>query len=323
LYSNVDTLTNKLNEINIIKDDFDFLIFTEVFYKTNLVSKADQLDSFNIENFNMCSNENPERGVCVYTREGVMCKQKTVKVQNIKSLEFCFVEILKNNEKLLIGGIYRNQSIDKQVFNTDFNNLLTIINLTKYQNVIIVGDFNFPKICNWEKCDKLKGPEYGFIDILNKNDLKQIINKPTRFRTDQKQNILDLVITFNKNEKYISDLKIEAPVGKSDHAVVKFCVETTSINNKEYNKKEYYDYLNTNYDNVNKFLSEIDWSILNNMKCEDSWIFLEDKIHESITRYVPIKTLKKKKPPWMNQDIIKLVKRKKKAFKRYQENKSD
>jgi len=49
---------------------------------------------------------------------------------------------------------------------------------------------------------------------------------------------------------------------------------------------------------------------------------LEDKIHESITRYVPIKTLKKK-PPWMNQDIIQLVKRKKKAFKCYQENKSD
>ena len=51
------------------------------------------------------------------------------------------------------------------------------------------------------------------------NFLYQHVLEPTRIRSGQKENILDLVLT--KEEEYIHDLDFMNPVGKSDHLVLR------------------------------------------------------------------------------------------------------
>ena len=73
---------------------------------------------------------------------------------------------------------------------------------------------------------------------------------------------------------------------------------------------------------MNRDLSDTDWSILTSSSMDDSWTFFNNKIKEVINKFVPLTTVKKCKPPWFNQDILTLIKKKKNAFKRYANNKS-
>ena len=54
---------------------------------------------------------------------------------------------------------------------------------------LIVGDFNYPNIINWDNWECNKDDE-EFVDLLQDNVLHQHVDTPTRVN-----NILDLVIT--------------------------------------------------------------------------------------------------------------------------------
>ena len=59
-----------------------------------------------------------------------------------------------------------------------------------YLNIIVCGDFNFPKVC-WESPEMTAGiDEVKFVEILGDHFLTRINNVPTRG-----DHILDLVIT--------------------------------------------------------------------------------------------------------------------------------
>jgi len=58
------------------------------------------------------------------------------------------------------------------------------------------------------------------IDTLQKNDLQQHINFPTRARGNATPHILDLIIT-KSNESFIENIEFDAPLGKSDHSIIR------------------------------------------------------------------------------------------------------
>ena len=98
--------------------------------------------------------------------------------------------------------------------------LLTM--LASPTTTVITGDFNAPEV-DWEN---LWAPGDGFGDkllefVLN-GALTQHVRSPTRFREGNTPGLLDLAITRFPNE--IGTIEIGAPLGKSDHGVLRFAV---------------------------------------------------------------------------------------------------
>ena len=81
--------------------------------------------------------------------------------------ENLFVQIkLNNNDKLLIGIIYRSPSKRSIEHNSKLRELLVETSNKGFTHLLIMGDFNYPDI-DWEnynsRGDKTDSPEYSSI----------------------------------------------------------------------------------------------------------------------------------------------------------------
>src|SRR5699024_6057624 len=99
--------------------------------------------------------------------------------------------------------------------------------------------------------------EYLFAEFCLTSGLHQLITTPTRFRTGQLPSLLDLLLINDK--QLVSDLKLSAPIGKSDHAVIAFNVQTINCNNPKYILKPI---KKIDYDALQYAFSSTDWSDL-------------------------------------------------------------
>lgn len=138
--------------------------------------------------------------------------------------EILFVQIkLNNNDKLLIGIIYRSPSERSIEHNSELRKLLLETSNKGFTHILIMGDFNYPDI-DWEnynsRRDKTDSPEYKFVDTVQDCFLFQHINKPTRWRGTQTPNILDLILT--NEEQMVNNMEYSSPLGKSDHCMLTF-----------------------------------------------------------------------------------------------------
>jgi len=108
-----------------------------------------------------------------------------------------------------------------------------------------MGDFNYPHI-NWDTWMTIgshTSSDYKFVEAMKNCFLFQHVTQPTRYRYDQTPNVLDLI--FTNEENMVTDLKVLAPLGKSDHGVLSFTlhcyIETdiTEVSRRQYNKGDY------------------------------------------------------------------------------------
>ena len=83
--------------------------------------------------------------------------------------------------------------------------------------ILITGDFNFPNI-NWNHTVTIS-PEDRFQEAIHDAFLTQMINEPTRHRMNQISNVLDLF--FCNDDYFINSIEQLAPIGKSDHNVIR------------------------------------------------------------------------------------------------------
>ena len=89
-------------------------------------------------------------------------------------------------------------------------------------NIIFIGDFNLTKI-KWNNLlydeDNKTNHNDLFIANLNENFLSQHVLELTRIKSDQSQNILDLIIS---NGDFINNINYREPFEFSDHEVLTF-----------------------------------------------------------------------------------------------------
>jgi Endonuclease-reverse transcriptase len=87
----------------------------------------------------------------------------------------------------------------------------------KTSHLLILGDLNYPGIdCNLQTSSS--SCEWSFLDSLRDWLLWQHTTQPTRYRVQQKANILDLAIT--NVEGNVKKLNMGEPVGKRDHVML-------------------------------------------------------------------------------------------------------
>ncbi|CAG2193300.1 Peflin,Programmed cell death protein 6,Sorcin [Mytilus edulis] len=136
----------------------------------------------------------------------------------------CCKEIkLNQNDKLLIGLIYRSPSNNTKEYNDKLTELISEATQKGFSHILIMGDFNYPAI-DWEiwntKGENENSIENRFLDSIQENFLFQHTIKPTRWRGTDTPHTLDLILT--NEEEMISNLEYMSPLGKSDHCVLSF-----------------------------------------------------------------------------------------------------
>lgn len=85
-----------------------------------------------------------------------------------------------------------------------------------------VGDFNFIEIY-WENNNTNVDTEHlasKFLETIRDIYLYQHVKQATRYRGDNQQSLLDLILT--NEEEMIDNVVHNAPLGNSDHEILEF-----------------------------------------------------------------------------------------------------
>ena len=122
-----------------------------------------------------------------------------------------------------------------------------------FSHIWVARDFNFPRIrCSATHASLVESKEAKFIYIIEECYLYQHTNGPTRCRGDDMHIQLDLI--FTNELEMVSDVQHMAPLGRSDHQMLKFNFNCYS----DYTgTPQRVNYNRSDYENAKKELQEV------------------------------------------------------------------
>ena len=172
LYTNADTLTNKMPELKALIEERKPLIIaiTEVIPKKFRfpVQKAEVKVSNEYEVFLECIS-NKGRGITIQVHTSLNAQEVKLTTKFEESV-WCEVKLSKY-KKLLIGCIYRSESGSSDN-NSKLNQLLQGACNKGYSCILILGDFNYKGI-TWENWNTPglndSSEEFLFVEALRDN----------------------------------------------------------------------------------------------------------------------------------------------------------
>ena len=237
-------------------------------------------------------------GVLMYVKEGL----NPIDCELATEHEMLGIMLKSLKRELYVYLVYRppHQAIEKD--KSLYSYLSTII---KNKLCIIAGDFNCPKVDWKHRTADLEGRQ--LIDFASDELLTQWVNEATRGN-----NILDLV--FSSEDDMISNLKIEEKLGKSDHNIVKFEINTNfTIRKTSFIKP---DFRNANFERLRTEVNRIEKISKTNV--EDKWNSLKNTyktIRNDCVQQKHTRSNKPEQPKWFNNSIAKEIGERQKAYK--------
>ena len=313
------------------------VLVTEVKAKKEVITSAEllELEGYNLH-LNPAYEDESTRGTAIYAKDYLNVTTLT----NNLTLGFkdsTWVEIHGNSEKpLLLACIYRSGTHSKAVSLDPYlhNVIEQMSNSKNYSDVVIVGDFNHPKI-KWITMDydydqhivpKPTKSEHdlNFIKCLENSFLNQHVTKPTRIRENQTPTLDDLILS--RNPETIEDLTHKSHLGKSDHLILQFEINY-NIDKPLDVKKPRRNYMKTNINKFNAIINK-DWNqILLYKSPEEAYNTFLQVYNMAVEEAVPITytsvSTKYIKPPWMKPSTLSMVKKKHNLLTRYLNTRRD
>ena len=229
---------------------------------------------------------------------------------NIESL---VIKLSNRSLTLALGCIYRAPSTD---FESDSKLFDIISNLANdYTNLLIFGDFNMPDL-SWPLATLVSSnPSYQLLlDVLNDSHLCQLVTQPTRYRVNQQPSVLDLIISSSPD--LLSNLEFTSPIGKSDHVTI---MANLQVSFPTHNRIISFTRSITNYRMLENDLVETNWeALLMHDTVEENWeVFKSHLLELSRQNSVSRTFTRSAKKPWINHQILQMVRRKKILWKTY------
>ena len=325
LYTNCDTVTNKLDELeaSIDMNDPDIIVLTEVLPKNNrytlqkseLETKGYTLFINNFETFGI-------RGVAIYIKKGITANQ--IHPTNCAD-DTAWVEIkMKNKEKLIIGGVYRSPNSSGQQNDKLWETLLNMSDTYK-DNLLIMGDFNCGGI-NWidvmtneHNMDALNNK---LIEVLRDCFLEQVITENTRARGTNVPSLIDLVLCNDR--ELINNINYLSPLGKSDHCIITFTYNVSYEKSAYKIRRIFYE--KGDYASIRKYLNTVNWDeILSGKDTQQQYDTLIEIVKLCEEKYIPSKIVEKNNNVRFSEKLptyIRVkIKKKHNLWKRYMETK--
>ena len=210
LTEDIDTITRSdIIAINEIKPKNYGRELNKIHYK---------ISGYEFESVNL-DDSGPTRGVALYIRNILkFSKLNVYKLLNMNSnlKEIISIEVsFSDNTKLLLSNIYRSPNSSAE--ENEHMSFLETPKLKRFHEIVI-GDFNRKNI-NWITASSTSDDDGRFVEATRDSFLTQHILTPTRGRGSDEPSILDLLFT-SRNES-VESVDFHAPLGKSDHSVIK------------------------------------------------------------------------------------------------------
>ena len=227
---------------------------------------------------------------------------------------------LGEKDTLTFGIVYRSPNSTTE--NSDkLNNLLRKAS-NECKNLVIVGDFNYPEI-SWDLETCQTRPEHEaakFLETCKDSFLSQHQSEPTRYRSGQTPNLLDLVLT--NRDDLINDIETQAGLGKSDHCSLIISLNCSKIEKPQSSRP---NFNKADFEAINRDLSSILWEEeLKDLDVNDSWNKLRNSIDTVVNKFVPKKKpAKNKGKPFMNKELLEIVRNKHRTFRKASLHRSD
>lgn len=204
------------------------------------------------------------------------------------------------------------------------DNLLLCLNflISAFNDVLIIGDFNFPHI-NWNlyHASNNVGGQQLFVNFVNDNGLSQFVHLPTRGG-----NILDLCLSTH--QYFVSDIKIEPPLcATNDHFPIYGKLSVNLQNSTDY--REIYDFAHADYNAINNYLLQVPWDALfepfaNIANVNPYWEAFSSIVDNAVKLFVPKKrvplSVNNKRKLFLSNCSKQLIIRKRLAWKTYISN---
>ena len=222
----------------ICDDEPDVLMIAKVIPKKqeNPITHA-RLD---IDGYKYVLNFNPDeinlgvsgkRGVAISHKESLKVSEVEFEIDGFTDHKWIEASS-KTLGTLLCGCIYRSPSDSDKKSRMESSKKVTQLMKMACQrntNLIITGDFNYKDI-DWSA--EYAPPEHdhllNFIETLQDCYLTQHVTEPTRFRENEKPNILDLIIS--NEDGMVKFLNYHPPLGESAHLCLTFSVDYNQCN---------------------------------------------------------------------------------------------
>ena len=232
--------------------------------------------------------------------------------------ELVFIELcLRGQENVKIGCMYRPPWAD-DAYMQDFSQVLDKININNKGNIWIGGDFNFPHT-DWPNHQVLPGntrprETQMLFTAAEDHSLSQVVNMPTR-----KENILDLF--FTSTPSLVNRVETIPPLMSSaDHDIVFIDIDTRAVIPKQANRNCYL----FNKANWEAMRQEVASYSLPDTTVQEQWDSLESHIKHQMEKYIPSRKARShKQKPWVTRDLITLMHRRDRAYKKWKHTHSE
>lgn len=274
--SQLRNIIAQLKDMNVI---FDFILICETFLR----DETSHL--FNMPGYKMVAQNRStmnKGGVAIYIRDNIPFKiVANLSVMHEGEFETLFVESIINNQRYVVGEVYRIPDAPENLSIERFHELLNKLNDTGAR--VIIGtdqNFDYLKLHTHEKTADL------FNDFLS-HDLIPTITKPTRI-THTSATLIDNIYV----RQDCSIFSAIIPCDISDHfPVVCFIVKKSKApkTNQPPLKFKHRPVNESSIHEIQAKLNETDWSFLHNVNVNDAYTLFEDTLLEIIENEAPEK----------------------------------
>jgi len=247
-FTNADVLTKEkvLELVEEIKSGIapDVIAICELKPKnyTRKLSELDyKIDDYHFEQEHM-EDRDSSRGIALYIHKSLKYRMlKKTDQMDVPPNEMISIAIpLNNSEELNLTNIYRSPYSTTSEDDCIDDFFKAKGKIKGRQHDIVVGDFNRKEI-NWETLCCISKHD-NFVEAIRDSYLSQKVNTPTRGRGSDEPSLIDLV--FCSNSDAIEEVKVFAPLGKSDHSLLKFVYQCQPVRLpgkvvRDYNKADF------------------------------------------------------------------------------------
>ena len=276
---NVNRLVNKLDGVCKLMSTYNFDVPTrsETWLSSNISDCEVTIPGYTlVRKDRNGSTKLNGGGVLFYIRDNIPFTVKKDLATNKE--ELLWVEINRPKCKpLLIAAAYKPPNMKEANFLETLTNSFAKIDLDK-NGLVLIGDFNINQHGKSSASRLLK----SFATV---NDMKQLINEPTRI-TEYSKTLIDLIFT-NREHKIVQSDVIHTTL--SDHSLV-YCMMKGGIPKILPKKFECQSFKNYNKSEFIKDLNQVPWSVVNGVENVDVAVFLWEKLFSEIANeHAPLK----------------------------------
>ena len=298
----------------MIEPDPDIIIVTESWCNQSITCAQLNIDGYFIDPSLRCDRIDTLNGIgggiIVYLRNGLRVLPCDNKSDFIQYSQFKLVSNTGIDNDMTFTVIYRSPN-SSEVNNQKLCDLIG--NLSGKANVVI-GDFNYPNI-DWSN-NTGSNKDQDFLNVVNDKFLTQMITFPTH----KLGNTLDLLFVNDTNT--VTNIDDIGNLGKSDHSSI--LIELSVSDFRQTSDEPFPDWKSANFEEFNEYLQSINWqSELLTMTTEEAWTYFRRITDTGSDRYIPKKRHKKgKSHPWVNREILRKIRRKRKCWRKFKNDHS-